>query len=327
MNKDLNIRYVFHRFFQEHPDAATERDDAKLQIPIISRLVATHYTYEALIVAQAKMNPLALRQDQLQVEIDQIVDRRTGLEADDRWLEGLKKISALMQGLEAIDRPAEQRAQVERAADALQRVNEWSHNANELPPKKKEVLDRSLRLLNQLAEAPPSPSREKMRGEVRSQGEKLGAEINRLETDIARRKVDQAKDDKRLEDLKDTLGLLSGLEAGSVREIEKRLRRVDAIIEGKPLDTGGLKSRITGFNVDRLYTNQKVKDLVDNAEVEQSDKRRAMPVNVFFSPVKRYFRITASVYAWNTAVLVVASILLLGTLFALLKRQLRPRGV
>jgi ABC-type multidrug transport system ATPase subunit len=216
MNRSLDMRYVVHRFFSAHPDAKSpDRDDARLHIPLISRLVATHYTYEALIVAQAKLNPLAIRQDRLQKLIDQIVERKTKTEADE----------------------------------------------------------------------------------------------------------------KRLEDLKDTLALLSGLEAGSLPEIEKRLRRVDAIIGGRPLDTGGLRARTTGVTAERLYTNQKVIDLVSKAETEQSDYRRAAPVNVFFSPEKRYFQMTASVYAWNTAVLLVASALLMVCLFGILRRQLRPRGV
>jgi hypothetical protein len=216
MNRNMDVKYVFRRFLSNHPDTeVTERENARLQIPLISRFVATHYTYEALIVAQAKQNPLASRQEALQDQIEALRDKK-----------------------------------------------------------------------------------------------------NRTD-----------EDDKRLEDLKDTLGLLSGLEAEKVREVEKRLRRVDAIIDGKTLDASSLKAKSGGFHVDRLYTNQKVKDLVDNAEVEQSDIHKNVPVNVFFSPMKRYFRITATVAKWNTSILVVASGLLLAALFALLKRQLRPRGV
>jgi hypothetical protein len=61
--------------------------------------------------------------------------------------------------------------------------------------------------------------------------------------------------------------------------------------------------------------------------VEQSDIHKNVPVNVFFSPMKRYFRITATVGQWNTGILLVASGLLMAALFALLKRQLKPRGV
>ena len=68
-------------------------------------------------------------------------------------------------------------------------------------------------------------------------------------------------------------------------------------------------------------------DLVSKAETEQSDYRRTTPVNVFFSPDKHYFGIKFTVYAWNTLVLVGSSCVLLGLLYTVLKRQLRPQGL
>jgi ABC transport system ATP-binding/permease protein len=236
MNRDLDLRYTITRWLSTQPGLnAAEREDEKLHIPFISRFVATHYTYEALTVAQAKLNPLSIRQDRIQRQIDALV----------------------------------------------------------------------------------------------SKPDRTEAEANRLE------------------DLKDTLALLSGLESGSLREVEKRLRRVDAIIEGtRPLDTGGLRSRTSGVTAERLFTNQKVNDLVAKAETEQSDYRRQKPVNVFFSPEKRYqvFRfpewrivpqklrgkpviLEASVYLFNTAVLVFSSAGLLAALYVILRRQLRPHGM
>jgi hypothetical protein len=163
MNKDLDAIYSIKRWIFTHPEAGVRpREDEKLTIPMISRLVATHYTYEALIVAQAKLNPLAARQDAIQDQIDTLAGKaeRTPAEAD------------------------------------------------------------------------------------------------------------------RLEDLKDTLALLSGLESGSDWEIAKRLKRVDKIISGGELDAGGLRSRTRGVTAERLFTNQKVNDLVAKAETEQSDYRR-----------------------------------------------------
>jgi energy-coupling factor transporter ATP-binding protein EcfA2 len=223
MNRDLDAIYSINRWFSNHPEVSpgTNRD-AGLDVPLISRLVATHYSYEALIVAQAKLNPLSMRQDQLQRQIDVIV-------------------------------------------------------------------------------ANPSPS--------------------------------DAESD-RLEDLKDTLAMLSGLESGSLPEVEKRLRRVDGIIAGKPLDTGDLRSRTMGVTAERLYTNQKVTDLVSKAETEQSDYRRSSHVNVFFGPEKVYhlFKIgswelviRSSVFVFNTLVLIVSSLAMLAGLYLVLKRQLRTR--
>ena len=50
----------------------------------------------------------------------------------------------------------------------------------------------------------------------------------------------------------------------------------------------GLRSRTSGVTAERLYTNQKVSDLVTKAETEQNDYRRGRPVNVFFGPVKTH---------------------------------------
>ena len=227
MNKDLDVIYTFQRWFSTHPELrdSTTRNDAALRIPLISRFVATHYSYEALIVAQAKLNPLALRQDQLQQQIDRLVKQK---------------------------------------------------NRN-------------------------------------------------------------AKEAARLEDLKDTLAMVSGLESGSPPEIERRLRRVDKVIEGGALDADGLRSRTSGVTAERLYSNQKVGDLVTKAETEQNDYRRGRPVNVFFGPIKTHYlapakwgwnwKLVLSVYARNTLVLLASTFLCLGFLYLILKRQLRTRGV
>ncbi len=235
MNRDLDLRYTFSRLRSTFPagSAGTDREDDKLYVPLISRLVATHYSYEALVVAQAKLNPLAIRQDRLQQQIDALVAK----------------------------------------------------------PKRTEA------------------------------------------------------DNDRLDDLKDTLALLSGLESGSVKEVEKRMHRIDAVIDGRPLDAGGLRSRTSGVTAERLYTNQKISDLVTKAETEQSDYRRQRTVNVFFSPEKRYriahapdwkgflglrgqdIGIHASVYLFNAMTLVLTSIGFLTGLYFVLRRQLRPQGI
>jgi hypothetical protein len=225
--------YTFRRWLVRHSEtgAVEKRDDAALRVPLISRFVATHYSYEALIVAQAKRNPLTIRQDRLQKQMDDLVAKPR---------------------------------------------DEW--------------------------------------------------------------------DSARLEDLKDALALLSGLEAKDVREIEKRLRHVDQCIDGKPLDAGALRSHGKGVSAERLYTNQKVTDLVAKAETEQNDYRRLHAINTFFSPEKQYefpyyrfhwqsphrtlerWTLVISVYAYSTGMLVGSSLLLLGLLHYVLKQQLRMRG-
>ena len=237
MNSDPDVIYTIKRWISTHPEApgSATRDDSRLEVPLIARFVATHYTYEALIVAQAKLNPLASRQDAIQRQIDALV-------------------------------------------------------------------------------------RDRVRG---------------------------AAENDRLEDLKETLALLSGLESGSLPDIETRLRRVDKVIAGQPLESGRLRSKTSGVTVERLYTNQKVNDLVAKAETEQSDYRRQRSINVFFSPEKHHHFCTltprwlgflglhedrdlglhTSVYVFNTGILVLTSSALLGLLHYVLKRQLRTRGM
>ena len=64
MNRNLALVYTFTRWFSEHPN--TERDkkmDSKLQVPFVCQFIAMRWSYEEMVVAQAKLNPLTRRQD------------------------------------------------------------------------------------------------------------------------------------------------------------------------------------------------------------------------------------------------------------------------
>ncbi len=97
MNRDPDLLYSVQRWFVQNPDpknpdaAAREAAERKLRIPTVSRFVATHYSYEALIVAQAKLNPLTRRQDALQEEIDSIAKRKSRTSQENKRLEDLKQ--------------------------------------------------------------------------------------------------------------------------------------------------------------------------------------------------------------------------------------------
>jgi ABC-type multidrug transport system ATPase subunit/ABC-type multidrug transport system permease subunit len=97
MNRDPDLLYSLQRWFVQNPDpknpdaAAREAAERKLRIPAVSRLVATHYSYEALIVAQAKLNPLTRRQDALQEEIDALAKRKNRTAQENKRLEDLKQ--------------------------------------------------------------------------------------------------------------------------------------------------------------------------------------------------------------------------------------------
>ncbi len=215
MNRNLDLVHTFARWFHEHPDSdETRKMDSRLQVPFICEFVAMRWSYEELVVAQAKLNPLTKRQDNAQRQIDEIVAR---------------------------------------------------HESN-------------------------------------------------------------SGDSKRLDDLKETLAVLSGLEATDSKQLNRFLGRIDRILSGKiQFRREDFKNANGPVTAEQLYVNQKVSDLIANAEMEQSDYRRGGKPNVFFGAQKRYFGKPISVFAYNTAVLLISSLGLLALLHWILRRQLEVR--
>jgi ABC-type multidrug transport system ATPase subunit len=215
MNRNLGLVYAFTRWFHEHPNQDESRKlDSRLQVPFICEFVAMRWSYEEMIVAQAKLNPLTKRQDQAQRQIDAIVAR---------------------------------------------------HESN-------------------------------------------------------------PGDSKRLDDLKETLAVLSGLEARNGRELNQYLSIIDRILSGRAsFDRAAFRHADGPVTAEQLYVNQKISDLIANAEMEQNDYRRGGKPNVFFGATKRYFGATFSVMTFNTAVLVISSLALLWLLHHILRRQLEVR--
>src|SRR5207248_1509367 len=99
------------------------------------------------------------------------------------------------------------------------------------------------------------------------------------------------------EDMNRNLGLLSGLEAKSAGELDYYLGLVDQILNGKrPFDRALFKNANGPITAEQIYMNQKVSDLISNAEMDQSDYRRGNKPNVFFGAQKRYFGLKFSVF-------------------------------
>src|SRR5205809_697298 len=214
MNRNLALVYTFTRWFSEHPNKEQNKKmDSKLQVPFICQFIAMRWSYEEMIVAQAKLNPVTHRQERTQREIDRIVAR---------------------------------------------------HDT---------------------------------RPETR----------------------------RRLNDLKDTLAMLSGLEAKPPDDLDRYLGVIDQVIDGKqPFDRSQFKDANGPVTAETLYLNQKVSDLISNAEMEQSDYRGGRP-NVFFGEEKRYLGMKVDVFVFNTIVLIGSSLALLGFLHWILRRQLDVR--
>src|SRR5947207_6180850 len=163
MNRNLALVYTFTRWFSEHPNKEQNKKmDSKLQVPFICEFIGMRWSYEEMIVAQAKLNPVTRRQDRTQREIDRIVAR---------------------------------------------------HDA---------------------------------RPESR----------------------------RRLNDLKDTLAMLSGLEAKTPDDLDRYLGMIDQVLDGKQsFDRSQFANANGPVTAETLYLNQKVSDLISNAEMEQSDYR------------------------------------------------------
>jgi ABC transport system ATP-binding/permease protein len=129
--------------------------------------------------------------------------------------------------------------------------------------------------------------------------------------------------DERLDDLKDTLALLSGLQAGDARGLNRAFREIDRIIDGAPFDPSILRDAGSGVTAEQLYVNQKVVDLVSKAEMEQSDYREKRHLNVFFGPVKEYLGMRFDLLWFNSAILILSTCALLAALHLVLHRQIR----
>jgi ABC transport system ATP-binding/permease protein len=142
---------------------------------------------------------------------------------------------------------------------------------------------------------------------------------------VARHESNPA-DSKRLDDLKETLAVLSGLEARTPRELQEYLTTIDRVLSGKmPFERVAFKNANGPITAEQLYVNQKISDLIANAEMEQNDYRRGGKPNVFFGAQKHYFGTAVSVFTFNTAVLLGSSLLLLWLLHWILRRQLEVR--
>jgi ABC-type transport system involved in cytochrome c biogenesis permease component len=154
-----------------------------------------------------------------------------------------------------------------------------------------------------------------------SRQEKIQSMINQL----ARQRNATPEQEERLEDLKDTLALLSGLEAATPGQLRAALRRIDDIINGAPFKPSRFTKFGTGLTAEQVYVNQKITDLVSKAEMEQSDYRENRHLNVFFGPVKEYFGLKIGILWFNTSVLILSTLTLFAALGVILRKQIRMR--
>ncbi|HZR78628.1 MAG TPA: hypothetical protein VFA58_05430, partial [Chthoniobacterales bacterium] len=133
-------------------------------------------------------------------------------------------------------------------------------------------------------------------------------------------------DATRLDELKEVLAVLSGLEAKAADELDRYLAKIDKVLNRKKaFDVKEFKAAKGEVTAEQVYVNQKVSDLISNAEMEQSDYRRGSRPNVFFGAQKSYLGVKISVFLFNTMVLIGSTIAMLALLYYVLRRQLEVR--
>src|SRR5881409_3806184 len=87
MNRNLALVYALTHWFKEHPTKDQgKKMESKLQVPFVCQFIAMRWSYEELVVAQAKLNPLTLRQERTQDEIDSLITKKEQSPTDRRRL-------------------------------------------------------------------------------------------------------------------------------------------------------------------------------------------------------------------------------------------------
>ncbi|MBM3857271.1 MAG: ABC transporter permease, partial [Verrucomicrobia bacterium] len=151
------------------------------------------------------------------------------------------------------------------------------------------------------------------------------AKIQRQINQVAAIKNPTEAELNRLDDLKELLAILSGLEAKTADDLDYRLSLIDRVINGAPLDRQQIVNHTGTVTAEQLYTNQKIIDLVSKAEMEQADYRDKIHPNVFFGPIKYYWGITFNILAFNIGVLLLSTGGIFLLLYLILRRQIKIR--
>lgn len=159
-----------------------------------------------------------------------------------------------------------------------------------------------------------------------SRQERIQREITRLATQESITELEA----ERLDDLKELLALLSGLQGRDAAHVDRRLAAIDAVVEGGVFDPSEFVGDDNRVSVEQIYVNQKITDLVSKAEMEQFDYRLGdgskTHLNVFFGPIKEYFGIRASVLTFNVGVMIFFTALGFLALHYILRHQIRMRA-
>jgi ABC transport system ATP-binding/permease protein len=139
---------------------------------------------------------------------------------------------------------------------------------------------------------------------------------------LAKQKDLSAEESDRLDDLKETLAILSGLAGDNFGQVNQKLHEIDKVIAGARLDRQKFDSSGDQVTAEQLFQNQKITDMLTDAQMKQKDYTSEAR-NVFFGPEKNYFGQKLSIFVFNSGIINGFTLLFLLCLLLSLHRQLR----
>jgi ABC-type multidrug transport system ATPase subunit len=99
MNRNLNFIHILNRMPHERQASGDRAQSQEVEVPFVCQFIPMRWSYEAMIVAQAKLNPFTRRQDILTEQIEQLAKKQNFTKSDGDRLEDLKEALALLSGL------------------------------------------------------------------------------------------------------------------------------------------------------------------------------------------------------------------------------------
>lgn len=103
MNKNLDFVYSMQRWLDK-AGITEESEPSKLKVPFICQFMPLRWSYEAMLISQAKLNPLTAAQDQLEARIQELVNLPPDIKMtsdQQRDLDAAKQGLAVVSGLYA----------------------------------------------------------------------------------------------------------------------------------------------------------------------------------------------------------------------------------
>jgi ABC-type multidrug transport system ATPase subunit len=101
MNRNLDFLYFFtrDRAAESQKAASNQLKPNDVEVPFICELIPMRWSYEAMVVAQAKLNAFTRRQDRLTAEIERLARDKDLTEEEATRLDDLKEALAILSGL------------------------------------------------------------------------------------------------------------------------------------------------------------------------------------------------------------------------------------